>query len=130
MNFIIFRYNMIKLGIVGSRDYTDYLSFKTHVECTLEKWNISIKDIDYIVSGGARGADHLAELFAKEHNIDTIIFKADWNTLGKKAGILRNTDIVNESTHMIAFPTTNSIGTWDSIRKSEKRKIQLQIIKI
>jgi len=119
---------MVKLGLVGSRNYTDYSSFKIHINYTLEKWGMDVKDIDFIVSGGARGADHLAELFAKEHNIETIIFKADWNTLGKKAGILRNTDIVNESTHMIAFPIKESIGTWDSIRKATKKKIPLEII--
>lgn len=119
---------MIKLGIVGSRNYVDYPSFKKHIDCALEIWNIPLKEIDYIVSGGARGADHLAELFAKEYNIATIVFKADWNTLGKKAGILRNTDIVNESTHMIAFPTKESIGTWDSVRKAQKKGIPLIII--
>lgn len=121
---------MVYLGIVGGRTYNDYNSLKSNINTTLEKWNISLNEIDFIVSGGARGTDALAEIFAKEHNIETIIFEADWNKLGKKAGILRNTDIVNKSTHIIAFPTKDSIGTWDSIRKAEKKNIPLEIIKV
>jgi hypothetical protein len=38
----------------------------------------------------------------------------------KKAGLLRNTDIINESTHVIAFPNDKGSGTQDSIRKAQK----------
>jgi hypothetical protein len=45
------------------------------------------------------------------------VFKPNWN-LGKAAGILRNTDIVNECTHIIGFPSKNGRGTQDSMRKA------------
>ena len=53
---------MIKLAIVGSRDFTDYERFKEAVLQTLLNWNVNKTDIEYIVSGGAKGADTLAEL--------------------------------------------------------------------
>ena len=121
---------MIHLGIVGSRNYVDYESFKTNTNNTLEKWDIQIENIDSVVSGGARGADSLAEKWAKENNISVTIFKPDWKSLGKKAGILRNTDIVNESTHLIAYPMKDSIGTWDSVRKATKKGILCEVIKV
>ena len=128
--WLFFCEKMFKLGIVGGRNYTDYESFKTHIDDALEKWNISINDIEFVVSGGARGADSLAELWAKEKKIKIKIYKPDWKNLGNKAGPLRNTDIVNASTHLIAFPTQESVGTWDSIRKAEKREIPLEIVRI
>jgi hypothetical protein len=118
------------LGIVGSRNYVDYEAFKTHIEETLKKWNVNVTNISSVVSGGAKGADSLAERWAKDNAIPTTVFKPDWNKLGKKAGILRNTDIVNESTHLVAFPTKDSIGTWDSIRKSTKKGIPTEVIKV
>ena len=121
---------MINLGIVGSRNYVDYESFKAHIVETLNKWDITPTNIESVVSGGARGADSLAERWAKENDISTTVFKPDWKTLGKKAGILRNTDIVNGSSHIIAFPMKDSIGTWDSIRKSLKKGIPTKVIKV
>ena len=59
---------------------------------------------EIIISGGAIGSDKMAERYAKIHNIPVLILVPDWKKHGKKAGILRNTDIINESTHVIAFP--------------------------
>lgn len=118
---------MIKLAIVGGRDYTDYNNFHIIVNNYCNKLG---KLPDYIISGGAKGIDTMAEIYANQYNIETIIYKADWNTFGKKAGILRNTDIISESTHVLALPTYNSIGTYDSINKAKKMNKQLTIIKI
>ncbi len=62
-----------------------------------------------IISGGATGIDTMAELYAKKHNIPTQIFQAEWKQHGKRAGILRNIDIINASTHVLALPTSKSI---------------------
>ena len=122
-------FSVMKLAIVGSRNFVNVKYFNEKLDEILkeEGWN---QTIEYVVSGGARGADHLAEIWAKQNNIKTLIFKPDWKNLGKKAGILRNTDIINAATHVIAFPTSSSIGTWDSIRKAQKRKLPLKIINV
>ena len=52
---------MIRLGIVGGRNYTDYESFKIHLCKTLKNWNLTIANVETVVSGGAKGADSLAE---------------------------------------------------------------------
>lgn len=59
-------------------------------------------------------------------NIKIKIFYPDWNLYGKKAGPL----IVLECTHMIAFPSKNSIGTFDSINKAKKQEKELIIIEV
>ena len=105
----------MKLAIVGSRNFVDQALLDKTVDEYLEKQGVLP---DLVVSGGARGADTLAENWARKHKIPLIIFKPDWKTKGKAAGILRNTDIVNECTHMVAFPSDGGKGTQDSIRKA------------
>ena len=92
--------------------------------------NIELKNIENIVSGGAKGADTLGEKFSKKYGLNIIIYKPNWNLHGKKAGILRNTDIVEKSTHMIAFPSKYGKGTQDSIRKAENKKIPIKVLYI
>jgi hypothetical protein len=111
----------MKVAVIGSRDFNDY----EEVKQTLLTINITL-----LVSGGAKGADSLGERYAKEHNIETKIFLPDWDKYGKKAGFLRNTDIINEAELIIAFWDGQSKGTKDSIDKAEKKGKKVVIIKI
>jgi hypothetical protein len=47
-------------------------------------------EIDYIVHGGAEGADTLADDVAKALGINRITFPANWTKHGKAAGPIRN----------------------------------------
>lgn len=73
-----------------------------------------------VITGGARGADALGEEWAKDHKIPLLILKPDYEAFGKRAPLLRNTDIVNECTHLLAFPHASGSGTQDAIRKAMK----------
>jgi predicted Rossmann fold nucleotide-binding protein DprA/Smf involved in DNA uptake len=105
----------MKLGIIGSRLFDNYEFIKNKI---IE--NFDIKNIDTIVSGGARGVDTLGEQFADEFGIPKDITKPDWNKYGKGAAFIRNQEIVNKADILIAFPIRNSGGTWDTIRKARK----------
>ncbi len=76
---------------------------------------------DVIISGGASGADALAENYARENGIVLQVFAAEWKKFGKSAGPMRNTLIVNECTHMLAFPSKNGAGTQDSMEKAVRQ---------
>ena len=92
----------MKLAIIGSRSFNDsHLLTKTLLHY--------IPKITMVVSGGAKGADILGEWWAKENNIETQIFYPDWDTHGKKAGFIRNQDIIKNCDACIAF--------WDGISK-------------
>lgn len=116
----------IRLAIIGYREFADY----EYAKKCIKSWQRENGKIDLIVSGGARGADSLAERYAREHNIPTKILKPDWAGLGRSAGILRNTDIINESTHVLAFVSESSVGTWDSIRKAKSKGLPVTQIDI
>lgn len=117
---------MMKLAIVGGRDYKDYNKFKGIVDNFIEEYGTPIE----IISGGASGVDTMAALYARENGIILTEFKPDWAKYGKKAGILRNTDIINESTHVLALPTEKSVGTYDSINKAKKFDKILKVIHV
>lgn len=120
----------MNIAIVGSRDLTKYDWFIEKVEETIKKWGIDYTDVNSVVSGGARGTDTLAEKFAKEKGIPLKVFKPDWRPNGvydRGAGIKRNTDIINSSDRVIAFPSKKGRGTQDSIRKAQRSNKPCQI---
>lgn len=96
----------MRLIIAGGRDFNNYdLLLKA-----LNKY-CKIWDIEEIVCGEARGADSLGRRFAEENSIPVTSFKPNWQDLGKKAGILRNIEMGDYGTHLIAFWDGKSRGT-------------------
>ena len=109
----------MKVAVIGSSDYNDY----DEVKNTLKGLNITL-----IVSGGAKGADTLGERYADENNIPKKIFLPDWNKYGKRAGFIRNTDIINEAELVVAFWDGESKGTKDSIKKAEEQNKNIILV--
>lgn len=101
----------MRVAVVGSRTFGDY---KLMCE-VLDNMNIS-----EIVSGGARGADKLAERYASERGLSTRVFKANWKKHGIRAGYIRNHDIINNCDVVVAFWDGKSKGTKHSIDLADK----------
>lgn len=106
-----------KIAVVGSRD----LECTQAIETTLDNI-LSVNGSFTLVSGGAQGVDSIAEDWAKRHGLPTEVFEADWDGLGDKAGIKRNSDIVAAAEVIIAFWDGVSVGTLDSIKKAKTAK--------
>lgn len=62
--------------VVGSRGFEDYKKFCEVMDNYLKE-RIEQKLNIVIISGGARGADSLAKRYAKEHNYELEVVKAD-----------------------------------------------------
>jgi hypothetical protein len=107
----------MKIGIIGSRTFNNYELLKEVMEDYLNRDNEL--NCELVVSGGANGADSLGERWARENNIQTLIFKPDWKKYGKSAGFIRNEDIIKNSDFVVAF--------WDEISKGTKSSIDLAI---
>ena len=58
------------------------------------------------------------------------IYPADWLNLGKRAGYVRNTDIVKNSDMIIAFWDGNSKGTKHTIGLAQKMGKECKIINV
>jgi hypothetical protein len=110
----------MKLAVVGSRNFKDYKLLKTKLD--------ELENIELIISGGANGADSLAEKYADEKGIKKSIHYAEWGRYGKAAGYYRNIDIVNESEMVIAFWDGKSKGTKLSISLAKEKNKKLTVI--
>jgi predicted Rossmann fold nucleotide-binding protein DprA/Smf involved in DNA uptake len=113
----------MKVAVVGSRTFNNYEQMIETLD-NLRENNI----VDEIISGGARGADALAEQYAREYEIKMTVIKPDWS-LGRHAGILRNTDIIAASDLVVAFYDGHSRGTADSIKKAKAMGKSLIVVK-
>jgi hypothetical protein len=114
----------MKIAVIGSRKFNDYLLLKSELD--------KIPNIETIISGGAKGADILAEQYAIENNIELIVFKADWARYGRAAGPIRNKEIINASDYVVAFWDGKSKGTLSSINiaKNILSVSKIKIVKI
>lgn len=90
-----------------------------------------------IISGGAKGADTLAIKFAKEYNLNYKIMNADWDKYGKRAGILRNNEMLtyaisnpNNIAILISFWNGTSKGTKHMIDISNDKGIIVKVMKV
>lgn len=100
----------MKYGIVGSRDFNNLPM--------VGKWmRANLKPGDIVVSGGARGVDSEAACVADEMGLVCIVYEADWNSYGKRAGFVRNELIVDQADVIVAF--------WDGVSKGTKHTIDL-----
>lgn len=103
----------MKVAIVGSRDFNDYSQLHLIMN-DLGKMFL----IDGIVSGGAKGADHLAEIYAGMYEIPITVIKPDWDKFGKAAGMIRNGEIIKAADFVVAFWDGKSKGTKNSIDRA------------
>jgi hypothetical protein len=130
----------MKVAIIGSRDYAWDMegkkpSLENHYwvgkprQCLLSE---SIYDAveklgprDYVVSGGATGADYWGEVAAQNLRVSRTIHIPDWDEYGTAAGMIRNKLIIADADVVLAFFTdrSQSRGTVGSIGLAEKKNI-------
>ena len=96
----------MKLIIAGSRSVTSYSTLTAAISLTPFPAFISA-----IVSGNARGVDLLGEQFACTHRLPVEIFPAQWDTLGMKAGFIRNAQMAAHADALLALWDGHSNGT-------------------
>jgi len=102
----------VKCIIAGGRDF---IPTKDDYEL-LDKF-IKHYKITKIISGHAKGADKFGEDYAIKNKIQLLLFPADWETYGPKAGPLRNREMALATDYAILF--SGGSGT-DSMRREMK----------
>jgi hypothetical protein len=111
----------IMVAVVGGRDFKDYNLMKQVLDGIKPK---------KIISGGARGADILAEQYSAENEIPNVIYRPNWaeHGAGKFYGYERNVFIIHEATSVVAFWDGKSLGTKHCIELALKQKKNLTVI--
>ena len=117
-----------KLGVVGSRSFKE----KNAMEEVLNEIIRENGKPEKIVSGAAEGADKIAEYWAEDNNISTIIHEPEYDKYEAyerkyKPQKERNSVIVNDSDMLVAFWDMKSTGTKDTIKKAKKKCIRIYI---
>lgn len=114
----------MKVLVCGSRDWTD----PTLIGQRLSALPGEHEEI-VVLHGAARGADTVAGMIASDFFGFTVrAFPADWAAHGKKAGILRNLQMLDERPDLvIAFQIDGSRGTQHTIDEARRRGIPVEI---
>lgn len=87
-----------------------------------------LPDDAIVIAGGARGVDKIAENAARGRGLEVEVFPADWVAHGKRAGYLRNVQMLNQKPDLvIAFHAAGSRGTLHTINEARTRNIKLEI---
>lgn len=108
----------IKVLVCGGRDFCD----ETFVETRLLEI-LRDREVDLFITGGARGADAVADRVAERYGVQRVIVPANWNGRGKAAGMERNALMLKlfEPDLVIAFP--GGVGTAGMLRISRAQGI-------
>ena len=126
---------LYRVIIAGSRDFNDIDKLTESCDSIISGFATDDKEAEIvIISGGARGADKLAEKYALAKGYKNEIMPADWNRFGKSAGYIRNAAMAQQATRrngigcLIAFWDGKSHGTQHMIDIAEKKKMHVSII--
>lgn len=117
---------MSSLLVTGSRDWPSQGILST----VLDEFIVGHFDNNEkvtLINGGAYGADLMAVNYWRQNAVgDVITVYPDWNLHGKKAGIIRNVDMLNmDPTYVIAFIYNISKGATFTFNEAKKRGLQV-----
>ena len=121
----------LRMIIAGGRDFNDYDLLEYNVNEILKKYDNKIR----IISGTARGADRLGEIFAQNYRYELSRFPANLVLFGISAGYRRNAEMAkfaveNENIGvLIAFWDGTSRGTKHMIDLAKRYNLNIHIIK-
>lgn len=107
------------LIIAGGRDFNSYEVLDESIKIKYPE--LCECDNLIVYCGTAKGADTIGEEWAKENEVKIKYFRPDWNRLGKRAGIVRNKEMLEKATHLLCF--------WDGVSKGSKNMIEISIKK-
>ena len=105
--------------VCGGRDYKDQETLDRILDRTKPK---------EIIHGAARGADTLADNYARRKEIPCRKFPADWNRHGRAAGFRRNQQMLDEGQPdlVIAFP--GGPGTRGMVKIAWEQGFAVQVV--
>lgn len=114
-----------RILVCGSRDYKDYASFSK----TMVRY-YTLYGIDCIITGMAKGPDTWAYDFAQEFNIPYECYYAQWRQYGKKAGYVRNMEMLikGRPNLVLAFYDGVSKGTKNMMLLATQSGVKVEVI--
>jgi len=113
----------MRVLVTGGRDFDN----ESLLEAALDKLH-EVYKFDVLIHGNAKGADFLADFWAKSNDINVISCPADWETYGYAAGTVRNKKMLVEHKPELVIAFSGGKGTANMVSIAEKAGVK--IIKI
>jgi YspA, cpYpsA-related SLOG family len=110
----------VRIAIIGSRKFPS-----SHV---VRAFVAGLPDDSLVVSGGAAGVDTWAEEAARDRGLQTLVFHANWDGLGRKAGPTRNAEIIANADEVVAFWDGESRGTLNALVQARDAGLPITIL--
>jgi len=115
----------LRILICGSRTWTDKQTIERYIQ-TLPKDTV-------IIEGECRGADRMAREIAEKYGLQIFGLEAEWKKYGKKAGPIRNEEMIKYGKPEIVIAFHNNIaeskGTKNMLMLAKKHNIPVKVIK-
>lgn len=114
----------MRVLVCGGRDFSDKRALFNVLD------GLGIRgEISEIITGGARGADELAEEWSRFRQVKRTVYPAKWNLLGRQAGIARNQQMLDkeEPDLVVAFPGGRGTSNMISIAKQGKYEVMIAL---
>lgn len=108
----------VRAIIAGGRDFSNYSLLSGKVFDIIGQY----ADVT-IISGHAKGADELGEIYAKKYNIPVKIFSPDWEEYSRATGPIRNREMAKYASEGDSYSIL--IAFWDGKSKGTKSMIDL-----
>jgi len=110
----------MKVLVCGGRDYDD----RDAVERALDPLLMGQRDL--LITGGARGADWLAQQWADRRGVPCAVFPAAWQRFGVAAGPKRNHWMLWHMTPNLAIAFPGGHGTVDMVKRATLAGIEVR----
>lgn len=114
---------MKRVAFTGGRNYLNVTFVRTILELLCE-----VADIEVHVGDCQTGADNYVRQWCFDclPSDRTVVHKAHWDVLGKAAGPMRNSKVVENADLLVAF--AGDKGTQDCIEKARARNIPVFVV--
>lgn len=116
----------MRLIIAGGREAKEFDVLSAIHDCNVNG-PFSPHEASEVVCGEARGADREGKNWAIRNGIRVVSFPADWAMHGKKAGHLRNAQMGEYATHLLAVWDGESSGTKHMIEYAKKKGLIVHV---
>lgn len=115
----------MKVLVCGSRDFANEFLASLLINDRMSR----LEPGTIVIHAAARGVDRMAAEAAERFGCDVRSFPADWENLGKQAGVIRNLTMLAEQPDLvIAFWNGLSAGTSHTVMQARKREIPTEVI--
>ena len=115
-----------RIIIAGGRDFDDCGRLCAFMDRYCPDNDLGPDNADFI-SGEARGADSMGKQWALSRGYKVMLFPANWTDHGKSAGYIRNKQMADEATALVAFWDSRSKGTGNMIWVATRAGLKIHI---